>query len=73
MEFVAGDAVQLGQDSPAVLAGVDVGKGFAPSSSNRRVAVPVPAPISNVAVSRASPHRSHRISKTQSGYAGRAA
>jgi hypothetical protein len=72
MEFVAGDAMQLGEDSPSVFADVDIGKGFAPNSSSRQVALPVPAPISNVAVSRASPQRSHSISKTQSGYAGRA-
>ena len=41
--------------------------GFAPSSSNRRVAVPVPAPISNVTTLGARPHRSRRTSNTQSG------
>jgi hypothetical protein len=37
-------------------------KGFAPGSSNRRVAVPVPGPISNVTALGARPHRSHRTS-----------
>src|ERR1700733_4710681 len=53
--------------------GPTVGNGLAASFSNRRVAVPVPAPILNVIALGARPHRPHRKSNTQSGYAGRAA
>ena len=46
-------------------------KGLAPRSSSRRVAVPVPGPISNTIFPSAKPHRWTNVAKTQSGYCGR--
>jgi hypothetical protein len=45
--------------------------GLAPRSSNQRVAVPVPAPISRTAASRRNPHAEARVAYNHSGYPGR--